>query len=33
MEQLEGLLSACDVRIPAEQLERIDSLAPVMTNS
>jgi aryl-alcohol dehydrogenase-like predicted oxidoreductase len=33
MEQLDGLLSACDVRIPAEQLERIDALAPSTTNS
>jgi aryl-alcohol dehydrogenase-like predicted oxidoreductase len=33
MEQLDGLLSACDVRIPAEQLERIDALAPPMTNT
>jgi aryl-alcohol dehydrogenase-like predicted oxidoreductase len=33
MEQLDGLLAACDVRIPAEQLERIDALAPPMTIS
>jgi aryl-alcohol dehydrogenase-like predicted oxidoreductase len=33
MEQLDGLLAACDVRIPAEQLERIDTLVPPMTNA
>jgi aryl-alcohol dehydrogenase-like predicted oxidoreductase len=33
MAQLEGLLAACDVRIPAEQLERIDALVPPMTNA
>ena len=33
MEQLEGLLAAGDVRIPAAHLERIDVLVPPMTNA
>jgi aryl-alcohol dehydrogenase-like predicted oxidoreductase len=33
MAQLDGLLAACDVRIPAEHLERIDALVPPMTNA
>jgi aryl-alcohol dehydrogenase-like predicted oxidoreductase len=33
MEQLDGLLAACDVRIPVEHLERIDALVPPMTNA
>ncbi len=33
MAQLEGLLAAGDVRIPAEHLERIDALVPPMTNA
>jgi aryl-alcohol dehydrogenase-like predicted oxidoreductase len=32
LEQLEGLLGACDVRIPADHLERIDGLVAPMTN-
>jgi len=33
MAQLDGLLAACDVRIPAAQLERIDTLVAPMTNA
>jgi aryl-alcohol dehydrogenase (NADP+) len=33
MAQLDGLLAACDVRIPAEHLELIDELVPPMTNA
>ena len=33
MAQLDGLLAACDVRIPKEHLERIDALAPPLANA
>jgi aryl-alcohol dehydrogenase-like predicted oxidoreductase len=33
MAQLDGLLAACEVRIPPEHLERIDALVPPMTDA
>lgn len=33
IEHLDGLLAACDVRLPVEHLERIDALVPPMTNA
>jgi aryl-alcohol dehydrogenase-like predicted oxidoreductase len=33
MAQLDGLLAACDVRMPEAHLERIDKLVPPMTNA